>query len=80
MALAPNVPVAPVAGAVKVTFTPVRVLPKASVTRTASAVPNAVEMVAVWGEPETRVSRAGPPAVLVRENVVVAAPLVAVTV
>src|SRR5258708_624093 len=50
-----NVPLAPLAGAVKVTVTPLIGLPVASFTVACSCVANAVLMVALWGVPAVAV-------------------------
>jgi hypothetical protein len=76
-----NVPLAPVAGAVKVTLTPETGLPLLSCTVACSAVPNAVLIVALCGVPAVAVTLAADPAVLVSEKVaaVVTPATVAVT-
>src|SRR5258708_4733496 len=50
-----NVPLAPLAGAVKATVTPLIGLPAASFTVACSCVANAVLMVALWGVPAVAV-------------------------
>src|SRR6187549_1884918 len=79
VALAANVPEAPVEGAVKVTLTPLSGLLPASATRTCMAVANCVFTVALCGVPAVAVIVAAVPAVLVRAKVVLSAPAVAVT-
>ncbi len=77
-----KVPLAPLAGALKVTVTPDTGLPKASFTVAARFVANAVLTVAVCGVPAVAVIAAGAPARLVSANpgLVVCVPTVAVTV
>jgi hypothetical protein len=62
----PNVPLAPLAGAVNVTTTPLTGLLLVSFTVAWSAVANAVLTVALCGVPAVAVMLAGVPAVLVR--------------
>src|SRR5271157_1892660 len=56
-----KVPLAPAAGAVKVTTTPATKLPKASVTVAESGVAKAVLIVTLWGVPPLAVIFAGAP-------------------
>ena len=63
-----NVPLAPLAGAVKVTVTLFTGLFPASLTVACSCVANAVLMVALCGVPAVAVMLAGGPARLVREK------------
>jgi len=62
----PNVPLAPLPGAVNVTTTPLTGLLPASFTVACSAVANAVLTVALCGVPAVAVMLAAVPAVLVR--------------
>jgi hypothetical protein len=62
----PNFPLAPLAGAVKVTTTPLTGLLPASLTVACSAVANAVLTVALCGVPAEAVMLAAVPAVFVR--------------
>jgi hypothetical protein len=64
-----NVPLAPVVGAVKVTFTPLSGLLPASFTVACSWVANAVLIVAFCGVPAVAVIFAGAPAKLAKEKV-----------
>jgi hypothetical protein len=77
-----NVPLAPLAGAVKVTFTPDTGLPKPSFTVADNRLAKAVLKVAVCGVPPLAVMAAGAPAWLVRAKpgLVETVPAVAVTV
>ena len=77
-----KVPLAPLAGAVKVTVAPDTGLLKASITVTARFVAKAVLTVAVCGVPAVAATEAGGPALLVRPKpgLVVRALVVAVTV
>ena len=68
-----NVPLAPLAGAVKVTVTPLTGLLKASLTVACNGVENAVFTVELCGVPATAVMAATAPAMLVREKFAVAA-------
>src|SRR5258708_36709040 len=72
-----NVPLAPLAGAVKATVTPLIGLPAASFTVACSCVANAVLMVALWGVPAVGVMLDGAPARLVSEKLAGAATPVA---
>ena len=78
----PNVPLAPVAGAVNVTVAPLTGFPLPSFTVAASTTGNGVLIVTLCGVvPATGVMVAGGPATFVRLNVTGAsAPVVAVTV
>ena len=62
-----NIAVAPFAGAVNVTMTPLNGLPAASVTVTCSAFPNTAPIAANCSVPPKAVMRAGEPK-LVNEN------------
>ena len=62
----PKVPLAPLAGAVKVTAAPLTGLPPASFTVACSAVAKAVLMAALCGVPALAVMLAAAPALLVR--------------
>ena len=62
----PNVPVAPVAGAVKVTVTPPTTLLLASLTIACKAVANTVLTLVLCGVPVVAVMLAAAPAVLVK--------------
>jgi len=71
-----NVPLAPLAGAVNVTTTPLTRLLKESFTVACSGVANAVLMDALWGVPADAVMLEGAPARLVREKFAEVATLV----
>ncbi len=62
----PKVPLAPPAGAVKVTVAPLTGLPPASFTVACSAVANTVLTAALWGVPALAAMLAAAPALLVR--------------
>jgi len=70
----PNFPLAPLAGAVNVTTTPLTGLLLASLTVACSAVVNAVLTVALCGVPPVAVMLAAAPAVFVRLKVAGLAP------
>ena len=74
-----NVPLAPVAGAVKVTTTPDTGLPPLSFTVACRAAPNAVLIVALCGVPAVAVRDAGTPTVLVRTKLTAVAPVALAT-
>ena len=63
-----NVPLGPVEGAVKVTVSPPRAVPLASLTVTTSGA-KAVPLVTLWGVPLVAVMDPGVPAVLVKTKV-----------
>jgi len=63
-----KVPLAPLAGAVKVTVTPPTALPPASFTVACNCVPNAELIVAAWGVPAVAVMLAAGPALFVNEK------------
>jgi len=75
-----NVPLAPLVGAVNITFTLLSRLPAKSFTVACSVDPNAVLIAAVCGVPPVAVTVCGGPGRLVREKLAVRAPVVAVTV
>jgi hypothetical protein len=74
-----NVPLAPLAGAVKVTATPLTGLLEASLTVACSCVANAVFTVALCGVPAVAAMLAGAPAKLVSEKFAEVAPVVLAT-
>ena len=61
-----NVPLAPLAGAVKVTTTPLSGFPPLSLTSACKFVANAAVTVALWFDPALAVTEAGGPDKLVR--------------
>src|SRR5215472_6537683 len=63
-----NVPLAPLAGALNVTVTPLTKLPKGSLTVACSCVAKAVFTVALWGVPAVAVMLLAAPARLVSEK------------
>src|SRR5215831_145603 len=74
-----NVPLAPEAGGVNVTPTPLSGFPNWSVTFSANATANAVPAAALWLSPDTIVIRPGDPAVLVTISPVLSESAEAVT-
>jgi hypothetical protein len=64
----PNVPLAPLLGAVNVTVTPLTGLPPPSFTVACSAVPNVLPTAALWGAPALATMLAGTAAVLVKSK------------
>src|SRR5258708_5995444 len=68
-----KLPLAPLAGAVKFTITPLTGLPPASFTRARNATANAVFTGALWGVPAVAVMLAGGPGLLVRPKLAGAA-------
>lgn len=74
-----KVTLAPLVGATNVTGTPESTLPPESFTVATSGRAKAVFTATLWGEPLAVVMVAGAPTLFVKENVVLAAPEVAVT-